>query len=324
MGELEAIRVFLAVARQQSFAGAARQLGLTPASVTRTIAALEARLGVQLLVRTTRQVSLTSAGAVYAARTEPLAEGLAEAAIETREAQGIISGRLRISAPLSLGVRVLPTVVSQFGALYPQTHLDVSLSDGFVDIVEEGFDLAIRVSGPPNDKSTIWRKICKVPRLLAATPDYLHAHGTPDHPEDLANHTCLGYRDDLRDEVWQLSSGKRRHSHKAAGHLSTNNGDLLAGLVLEGEGIALLPRFIVEHDLAAGRVTPVLPDWSAPEIWLTLYYPPYERLPLRVATFSDFFEAHMNDVGLPGGSAPDATSDILRPQPQRVGDDRDG
>ena len=301
MGELESIRVFLAVAEQQSFAGAARQLGMTPASVTRKIAALEARLGVQLLVRTTRQVSLSSAGASYAARVAPLAHGLAEAANETREAQGITSGRLRISAPLSLGLKVLPTVLSQFGVLHPQTYVDVNLSDRFVDIVEEGYDLAIRISGPPSDKSTIWRKICRIPRLLVATPGYLRARGTPRRPEELAGHDCLGYRDETGDEVWQLSNGKRRRSHKAEGRLSANNGDLLARLVLNGEGIALLPRFIVEADLAAGRMTEVLPGWSAAEIWLTLYYPPYEQLPLRVAAFSDFFEAHVNETCLPGG-----------------------
>lgn len=296
MGELEAIRIFLTVAKLQSFAAAARQLGMTPASVTRKIAALEARLGVQLLVRTTRQVSLTSAGAIYAARVTPLSHELTEAANETREAQGIISGRLRISAPLSLGIKVLPAVLSQFGALYPQTSVDVSLSDSFVDIVEESFDLAIRISGPPSDKSTIWRKICRVPRLLVAAPDYLRARGTPQQPSDLAEHDCLGYRDDLGDEVWQLSNGKRRHNHRAAGRLSANNGDLLAGLVRNGEGIALLPRFIAEADIANGRLAEVLPDWSATEIWLTLYYPPYEQLPLRVATFSDFFETHVNEA----------------------------
>ena len=298
MGELESIRVFLTVAELQSFAGAGRHLGMTPASVTRTIAALEARLGVQLLVRTTRQVSLTSAGAGYAARVTPLEKGLAEAADETREAQGITLGRLRISAPLSLGVKVLPAVLSQFGALHPQTHLDVSLSHRFVDIVEEGYDLAIRISGPPSDKSTIWRKICRVPRLLVATPEYLRARGTPQQPEDLGDHECLGHRNDLGNEVWQLSNGKRQRAHKATGRLSANNGDLLAALVLNGEGIALIPRFIIEADLAAGRMVAVLPDWSAPEIWLTLYYPPYEQLPLRVATFSDFFEAHINETCL--------------------------
>ena len=296
MGELESIRVFLTVAAQQSFAGAARQLGMTPASVTRTVAALEAQLGVQLLVRTTRQVSLTSAGAAYAARVTPLAKGLAEAADETREGQGITSGRLRISAPLSLGVKVLPAVLSQFAALYPQTSVDVNLSDRFVDIVEEDYDLAIRISGPPSDKSTIWRKICRVPRLLVATPNYLRAHGTPQQPEDLADHDCLGYRDDLGEDVWHLANGKRQRSHKALGRLSANNGELLAALVLNGEGIALIPRLIVEGELAAGRLVAVLPDWSASEIWLTLYYPPYEQLPLRVATFSDFFETHVNET----------------------------
>jgi DNA-binding transcriptional LysR family regulator len=296
MGELESIRVFLAVVEQQSFAGAARQLGLTPASVTRTIAALEDRLGVQLLVRTTRQVSLTSAGAVYAARVAPLAEGLAEAAQETREAQGITSGLIRISAPVALGMRVLPAVLSQFATLYPQTHVALNLSDSFVDIVEEDYDLAIRISGPPEDKSTIWRKISPVPRVLVAAPDYLTARGTPVDPGELAGHACLGYRAHAREEVWELSRGPSRRSHRATGRFSANNGDVLARLAVNGEGIALLPRLFVEEDLAAGRLVEILPDWSAPEIWLTLYYPPYERLPLKVATFSDFFETYMRET----------------------------
>lgn len=296
MGELESLRVFLAVAEQGSFAGVARQLAMTPASVTRTIAALERRLGVQLLVRTTRQVSLTSAGAVYAARVAPLSSGLARAAEETREAQGVASGNIRISAPLSLGLKVLPPVLSQFATLYPQTHVSLTLTDSFVDIVEGGYDLAIRISGPPDDKSTIWRKICEVQRVLVASPNYLAARGTPVTPDDLADHFCLSYRSDARDESWELSRGPSRRVHKASGAFSANNGDILAQLAVNGEGIALLPRFIVDEDIAAGRLAPVLPDWSAPQIWLTLYYPPYERLPLRVATFSDFFEAWIKDI----------------------------
>lgn len=296
MGELESIRVFLAVAEQQSFAGAARQLGLTPASVTRVIAALEGKLGVQLLVRTTRQVSLTSAGAVYAARVAPLAQGLAQASEETREAQGMTAGRIRISAPMSLGLEVLPTVLSQFATLHPQTHVALSLSDSFVDIVEEDYDLAIRISGPPADKSTIWRKISKVPRVLVASSSLVTARGAPQTPEGLGAFACLSYDADAREEVWELSRGASRRSHKARGTFSANNGDLLARLVLNGEGIALLPRFIVADDLEAGRLVQVLPDWSAPEIWLTLYYPPYDQLPLRVATFSEFFETHVKET----------------------------
>lgn len=293
MGELESLRVFLAVAEQGSFSGAARQLGMTPASVTRTIAGLERQLGVQLLVRTTRQVSLTSAGAVYAARVAPLSEALVRAADETREEHGITSGIIRVSAPLSLGLKMLPPVLSQFVTLYPQTHVSLTLSDGFVDIVEENYDLAIRISGPPSDKSTIWRKIRPVPRVLAAAPTYLAARGAPQSPEELAGHGCLSYGAEARDEDWELAKGTVRRVHKARGAFSSNNGDLLARLAVNGEGITLLPRFIVEDDLAHGRLVEVLPDWTAPEVWLTLYYPPYERLPLRVATFSDFFETYI-------------------------------
>ncbi|WP_342640277.1 LysR family transcriptional regulator [Rhodoligotrophos ferricapiens] len=296
MGELESLRVFLAVAEQRSFTRAAQQLGMTPASVTRTIAGLEARLDVQLLVRTTRQVSLTSAGAVYAARIAPLVKGLAEAAEETREAQGITSGLIRISAPMSLGLKVLPAVLSQFATLHPETHIALSLADSFIDIVEEDYDLAIRISGPPTDKSTIWRKICPVPRVLVASPNYIASKGTPQAPEDLAAFACLSYSQEGQYEVWQLSRGASHRSHKAVGGFSANNGDLLARLAINGEGITLLPRFIIEDDVRAGRLVEILPDWNTPEIWLTLYYPPYEQLPLRVATFSDFFELYVKET----------------------------
>ncbi|MFD2740934.1 LysR family transcriptional regulator [Sulfitobacter aestuarii] len=296
MGELESIRVFLSVAELESFAGAARQLGMTPASVTRTVAALEDRLQLQLLVRTTRRVSLTSAGALYAARVAPLAQELSRAVEETREAQGMTAGSIRISAPMSLGVEVLPPVLSQFATLHPHTQVAVHLSDSFVDIVEDDYDLAIRVSGPPGDKSTIWRKICPVPRVLVASAEYIAANGAPKMPEDLGAYVCLGYAEDARDEIWDLTRGSSQRSHRVEGRFRANNGDLLARLVLNGEGIAMLPRFIVARDIEAGRLVQVLPDWALPEIWLTLYYPPYDQLPLRVATFSDFFETHVATV----------------------------
>ena len=296
MGELESIHTFLAVAEQRSFTGAARQLGMTPASVTRTISALEARIGVQLLLRTTRQVALTSAGAAYAARVAPLATALSEAGEETRELHGLTSGLIRISAPLSLGLKVLPAVLSQFAALHRETHVALTLSDSFVDIVEDRYDLAIRISGPPSDKSTVWRKICKVPRLLVASPAYLRAMGRPQTPDELTRFDCLSYGAEAREEIWDLAKGEAKRSHRARGGFSANNGDLLAQLAVNAGGIALLPRFIVEAELASGALEPVLADWSAPDIWLTLYYPPYERLPLRVATFSDFFEVYVKET----------------------------
>ena len=197
---------------------------------------------------------------------------------------------------MSLGLKVLPAVLSQFATLHPQTHVALNLSDGFVDIVEEDYDLAIRISGPPADKSTIWRKVCRVPRVLVAAPAYLRAKGTPSTPDDLADFACLSYQAEAREETWELTNGASHRSHKADGGFSANNGDFLARLALNGEGIALLPRFIVEDDLEAGRLVEVLPDWSAPAIWLTLFYPPYDQLPLRVATFSDFFETYVKEI----------------------------
>jgi DNA-binding transcriptional LysR family regulator len=303
MGELEAIRTFMTVAEQSSFTAAARLLGMTPASVTRTVSGLEEQLGVQLLLRTTRKVSLTSAGAAYAARVAPLIEGLARATEETRDLQKVTAGSLRVSAPMSLGMKVLPTVLSQFSIIHPRTSVAIELSDRFVDIVKESYDLAIRISGPPTDKSTIWRKIRPVPRVLVASPTFLARHGTPKVPEDLTTLECLSYHDQSKTETWELSRPGQVRTVEARGRFSINNGDFLCKLAIAGEGIALLPRFIVDEELRAGKLVEVLPGWNTPEIWLTLYYPPYEQLPLRVATFSDFFEAFIRE-SWDGGQVP--------------------
>jgi DNA-binding transcriptional LysR family regulator len=296
MSDFTTIRVFLAVAEERSFAGAARQLGMTPASVTRAIAALEDALGVQLLLRTTRRVSLTAAGMVYAERTAPLIAGFEAAADAVREAQGVTAGLIRISAPMSLGLLLMPDVISQFRTLYPETRLSLRLSDRLVDILTEEFDLAIRISAPPRDKSTIWRKLCPVPRLLVASPGYLRQTGLPERPGDLKSMICLGYSGEGRQEVWTLSKGAEQHSLNAGAQVSANSGDLLLEMALRHEGVAMLPYFIAEAALKSGALCPVLPDWTPPELWLTLYYPPYQSLPLRVAAFSDFFETFVTET----------------------------
>lgn len=194
---------------------------------------------------------------------------------------------------MSLGLKVLPRILSQFALVHPTTTVAVDLSDRFVDIVEEDYDLAIRISGPPSDKSTIWRKICLVPRMLVASPDFLARNGAPERPEDLVGMECLSYHNKMQTEVWSLTRSGITRNIEAKGRFSVNNGDFLAELATAGEGVALLPHFIVEDGLKTGRLVTVLDQWSPPEIWLTLYYPPYEYLPLKVATFSDFFETNV-------------------------------
>jgi len=296
MTDLNDIRVFLTVAKQRSFVAAARQLSMTAPTVTRAVSALEERLGVQLLLRTTRQVSLTSAGAVYAARVEPLLEAFDAAAEEVRAEEGGAAGLIRLNAPLSFGQRILPDVVSGFRAGHPGIAVSATLTDRFIDIVSDSFDLAVRISGPPQDKSTIWRKICRVRRILVASPGYLATNGEPQTPDDLDEAACLAYDEEALAETWELSHAGRVRKVRAGKVIAGNNGDLIARLAENGEGVALLPLFIVEEALDAGHLVQILPDWLPPELWLTLYYPPYEKLPMRVAKFSDFFESYVTKI----------------------------
>lgn len=293
MSGIDDIRIFLSVAKERSFAAAARQLSLTAPTATRAVGALEDHLGVQLLLRTTRQVSLTAAGAVYAARMEPLLAAFAEAEDEVRAEQGHAAGLIRLNVPLSLGQRILPGVVSGFRVENPNVSVSLTLDDRFIDILSGSFDLAIRISRPPQDKSTIWRKIRPVRRLLVASPGYLARMGTPRSVDDLDEATCLAYDEEALAETWELTSAGKTRKIRAGRQLAGNNGELIAQLAENGEGIALLPFFIVEEAIAAGRLSEILPDWQAPELWLTLYYPPYEKLPMRVARFSEFFENYV-------------------------------
>jgi len=293
MQDLSLIRVFLEVAALKSFAGAARSLAMTPATVTRAVARLEAEFGQQLLVRTTRQVSLTSAGEVVASRFLPLVAEFDLAGDEIKRANLPDQGRLRINAPISLGLRLLPDLLDSFRLAYPNVALDVVLTDTLIDILADQCDLAIRVSQAPQDKSTIWRKVCDVPRRIVAAPGLLNRINLPKDPDDLPHDLCLSYGSGPHGETWDLRHGQKQRQVRAGTNVISDSGDLLYSLVERGNGIALLPDFIVDPGLARGDVVALLPDWTAAPLWLTLYYPPYVRLPPLVATFSDFFESHV-------------------------------
>ncbi len=296
MEDLKPVRVFLEVAQQLSFAKAAKALHMTPASVTRIVAALEERLDQQLLVRTTRQVSLTSAGAMVAARFGPIVAEFDKAAEDVIRASRPDLGRLRINAPLSFGVRVLPGVIDAFRTAFPRIDVEVHLTDALVDIIAEDCDLAIRVSGPPSDKSTIWRKLCEVPRFLVASPNLFQRVPQPQAPDDLDPDLMLSYSASDQPETWEFRKRAQSRALRAGSAVISNNGDFLYGLACNGTGMCVLPDFIVRDGLQTGEVIHVLPDWTLQSLWLTLYYPPYEQLPPVVATFNDFFEAYIRDV----------------------------
>jgi DNA-binding transcriptional LysR family regulator len=291
-GQIERVRVFLQVADRQSFAAAARAQKLSASLATRYVAELEAELGVQLLVRTTRRVSLTVAGQSYAESMRKIVAEIDRSNEAVRQSQDVLKGLLRVSAPLSLGLRFLPSVLAQFRLLYPHVDLKLNLTDQFVDILGADFDMALRISGPPTDKSTIWRKICVVPRVLVASPAYLARMGTPKSPDDLTEHACLGYSHFVGGADWRLrhtTTGEERTTHVRL-PIECDNGDVLCELCVLGEGVALLPRFLVAARLESGALEPILGLWEPPEIWLTALYPPYESLPAKVLTFTRFIE----------------------------------
>ncbi|MBY6136864.1 LysR family transcriptional regulator [Nocardioides marinus] len=296
MQELKPIRVFLEVAALRSFSAAARSLRMTPATVTRTVARLEEDLGHQLLLRTTRQVSLTSAGAVVAARYQTVIEEFDKVTRDLEHASQPHRGRLSVNAPMSFGMRLMPGLVDSFRLAYPNIALSVTLEDQLIDIVDEGSDLAIRISSPPTDKSTIWRKICEVPRMAVAAPQLFERCKRPNTPDELERDLCLSYSSRETPEVWRFRKGAARRTVTAGASIVSNNGDFLYELALAGAGVAVLPEFIVKKGLRDGQIERVLPDWETAPLWLSLYYPPYDALPPLVATFTDFFEAYLNDA----------------------------
>lgn len=295
MFDLKAIRTFLAVADRQSFTAAARDLGLAPASATRIVAQLEKDLGAQLFVRTTRRVGLTSAGAMVAARYRPLVEGFDSVTDELLRTTRSDTGMLRITAPISLGLQLLPRMTAGLRMAYPNISVKIEFTDALLDVISDNCDLAIRVSGPPSDKSTIWRKLCEVPRRAIAAPALFDRVTKPAHPGDLNPRDLMSYSAHGVREVWEFSRAGSTRTVRAGAHVISNNGDFLYAMAQAGEGICVLPDFITSHGLRSGDVVEVLPDWTLPSLWLTLFYPPYEKLPPLVETFAEYFESFISD-----------------------------
>ena len=287
-GHLEQIATFLTVADAHSFARAADRLGVSASAVTRAVSELEQRLGVQLLVRTTRRVSLTQAGTAFQAQVQPLVSGLARAQDEVRAYQTSLKGQLRVSAPLSFGQHFLSRPLIRFRSENPEIDLYISLTDRFVDILNDDLDMALRISGVPTDLSTIWRKIAPVPRSLVASPGYLANRGMPQTPTDLAGHSALAYANLADGDVWSLADPQTGLTEpvRVPASLHSDNGDLLAQLAIADQGIALLPDFLLRDAIAQGRLTRILPHWRPPEIWLTATFPPYQRLPAALDRFT--------------------------------------
>ncbi len=281
------MQTFAAVADAGSFIGAADSLGVSKAAVSRHIADLEARLGVRLIHRTTRRLALTEEGGLFLARSRELIAGVEAAEAELGARGGAARGLLRINAPVSFGIRQLAPLWPEFQHRYPEVRLDVELADRVVDLVEEGYDLAIRIADLP-DSSLISRQLATTRIVLCASPEYLARHGEPRHPTDLADHATIAYSYwEGRDE-WRFDGPDGEASVRIDPQLFSNNGDTCRAAALAHCGIILQPTFLVGDDLAAGRLVELLPDYRALELGIYALYPTRKHVAPKVRAMIEF------------------------------------
>ncbi|MEI5688851.1 LysR family transcriptional regulator [Sphingomonas kyungheensis] len=284
--DLEAWAIFARVAEHGSFSGAARAMGMSDPTVSKAIARLEARLGLTLIARTSRRIALTDAGRAALDRaTRILSEGEA-VEDEAGEQSNVPRGRVRISAPLSFGIAYLGATLPAFLDAYPEITVDFALSDRKVDLVAEGFDVALRIASL-DDSSLLSRRLCPVRLLLVASPAYLDRHGMPTHPAELGQHRALAYTGGAS-RMW-------RFTHPTFGEEAveppvrvwTDNADLLNPALVAGQGLAIQPEFLIWRELRDGQLAVAMPDWTVTPLGLHLVMPPSPLRPLRVQALID-------------------------------------
>jgi DNA-binding transcriptional LysR family regulator len=285
--DLEGLAIFAKVAEARSFAGAAADLKLSKATVSKAVSRLEGKLKTRLFNRTSRRIALTDAGQQLAGRAAHiLAEG--EAVEDAALAQATaVRGLVRLAAPMSFGLLHVAPLLPEFLATYPEVSVDLHLSDAMVDLIGEGFDATIRIAVLP-DSSLVARRLCEMPLYLVGSPTYLNKHSRPKHPLHLTQHRCIGYSYTTTAEIWRFTKGGKSASVRPSGPLRVNNGDAMMPALIAGTGLGILPEFILRDALAAGRVERLLPDWSLPSgavYWVT---PPGGPRPKRVEVLADF------------------------------------
>lgn len=292
---LGSIELFCRTAEAESFTAAANQAGVTPAAVSRSISRLEARLGVQLFARTTRRIRLTESGRTYYAQCRQALAQLTEAERELSGTQRAPSGTVRISLPTSYGHhRVLP-VIPEFMAMYPDIELDLHISNRNVDFFAEEFDLAVRVRVPP-DSGLIAHTLERAAPIVVASPDYLKRHGTPRHPDDLAQHSCIQFILPRTGQVipWTFLENGNERAITPQGRVRCSDDILgVVTLVKHGAGLCQTYRFIVEQELASGELVDVLPEFTGPGRPMSLIYPANRHMPSRVRVLIEFLKQRL-------------------------------
>ncbi|QFU02067.1 HTH-type transcriptional regulator DmlR [Halomonas sp. THAF5a] len=299
MDRLDAMRAFITVVSEGSFTRAAERLAMSPQLVSKYVAQLEAHLGVRLLNRTTRRLHLTEAGRRYHPRAQQLLADLDDVEHQLGDLQTQARGLLRISAPVSFATRHLAPLLGDFQRAHPGVDIDLQLNDRKVDIVEEGFDIALRI-GHLKSSSLIAKRIAPVRLVMCASPAYLTQHGTPERPEQLKAHRYLRYsyaEQEAGDSLsrWLPGRGPAGGGDPISGDFVCNNGDVLVESAIAGAGIALQPTFIAGPALQDGRLRVVLPDHEPRPMSLYAVYAHRQLLASKVRCFVDFLEGYFGD-----------------------------
>jgi DNA-binding transcriptional LysR family regulator len=292
MDRWQGMQVFAQVVEQGHLARAAERLGMSTSTVSRHLAELEAHLGVRLLNRTTRRLSLTESGRAFHERCVQLLADLEEAESMATSAAVVPKGTLKLTCSMAFGVRHLGPALAEFAQRHPDMRFEIELSDRMVDIVDEGMDLALRI-GDVGSQTLIGRRIGTSQLICCAAPAYLAKHGTPAVPADLASHACLTYAYAPSGNTWRFrTTAGGDESVRISGPAHANSGQMLTTLAVAGMGIALEPDFIVAPDLRSGALVPLLPGYAPPATAIHAVYPSRRHLSAKVRAFVDFLAAY--------------------------------
>ncbi len=290
MNLLQCMKTFTAVVEAGSFIGAMDAVELSKAGVSRQVNELEEHLGTRLLQRTTRRLSLTSDGQTYYQRCKELLLAVEEAEAEVGSSTGQAHGRMRIGAPQTFGVLHLAAIWGRFAAENPRVSLDIVLSDSVLDIVEERYDLVVRIAQLP-DSSLVSRSLARTRMVLCASPVYLAQRGTPLHPEDLMRHDVVSYSNWSEGDAWSFKGPKGDVTVRTISRIHANNGDTCRAAALAHQGIIMQPDFLIYEDLRRGALVEVMPEFQGIELGIFAVYPTRKQLPLKVRRLVDFLVA---------------------------------
>ena len=294
MNRLDAMHIFVRIAELGSFTAVAEQMGLARSVVTRQIAALESHLGVKLMVRNTRRLSLTSAGSAYLEKCKVVLDLIEAAEASVMEERLTPRGNIRIGVPLSFGLKKLTPMLLEFSERYPDINLEIVFDDHQMNLIEEGMDLSIRIATQlaPGD---IVRKLGSCRLFTVASPDYLKQHGRPNHPSELTNHECLGYTLTANGMSWEFMVEGHLETFYIRSRIKANNGDALTEAAARGLGITRQPDFIVDDYLATGQVETILDEFNAAELGIYAILSSNRYVPHRVRVLLDFLANRLSE-----------------------------